>query len=274
MSPSPDAALTIVYVHAHPDDEALFTGGRTALGAAAGARQVLITMTDGSLGFDPSGRTPDDPAHDRRATARARATELKAASELLGFSQLVQLGYPDSGMAGWATGADPRAFVNRPVDEVAGQLRALIEAEGRCVVVTYDATGFYGHPDHVATHHAVMAAVAGLESVERVEAVVMTESDVESALARAQARGEELPEWLGRRLVTMVADDLIDRTIDVEAVAQIKQAALGAHVTQIDNRALVELDLSLFRDVFGHERYTTLADRWPSGTAGSGAGGS
>ena len=146
---------TTIFVHAHPDDESLFTGGRQAMGFARGERQVLVTCTDGSLGFDPEGQTPLDDDHDRTATALARSAELRLAVGLLGCDRLIELAYPDSGMAGWPTCESPAAFANQPVDDVAGRLVAIFDDEGPCVVVTYAADGFYGHPDHVATHRAV-----------------------------------------------------------------------------------------------------------------------
>ena len=85
----------------------------------------------------------------------------------------------------------------------------------------------------------------------------MTTGDVERALERA-ATGVELPEWLGRRLVTQVPDELVDVVIDARSEAAKKQAALRAHVSQIDNRALVTLPPEEFEDLFGRERYTTL----------------
>jgi LmbE family N-acetylglucosaminyl deacetylase len=253
------SALTTVFVHAHPDDESLFTGIRTVLGARDGARQVLITMTDGALGIDPEGRMPEDPDHDRGATARTRSAELGEAAALLGFDRVHQLGYRDSGMAGWATAKDPAAFAQQDVESVAARLVEILAAESPCQVVTYDHTGFYGHPDHVATAEATRRAAGAVPGVRNLEAVVMTRSDVDQAVARATEVGELLPEWLGRRLVTLTPDDEVVRVLEAPELAGRKQAALAAHRSQIDNQVLVDLEPSLFASVFGHERYVALA---------------
>jgi LmbE family N-acetylglucosaminyl deacetylase len=252
---------TTVFIHAHPDDESLFTGGRTILGARSGARQVLITLTDGSLGIDPAGRTSSESDHDRASTTARRSVELRAAAAVLGFDRVVELGYRDSGMAGWATTEEPEAFVNQPVAEVTRRLVEVLEPELPCVVVTYDQTGFYGHPDHMATSEAALGAAQVLEGVERLDAVVMTAGDVDAALARALEVGEELPEWLGSRLVTLTALEDVDVVVDASAVAGIKQAALAEHSSQSDNAALVDLAPELFADVFGLERYMSILDR-------------
>lgn len=253
------STITTVYVHAHPDDESLFTGLRTVLEARAGSRQVLVTMTDGSLGIDPDGRTADDPRHDRAATARVRSHELHDAAALLGFDRVVELGFRDSGMAGWASAAEPGSFACQDRAIIAAQVAEILRAEGPCSVVTYDHTGFYGHPDHVATAEATRRAAGAVPGVRNLEAVVMTRSDVDQAVARATEVGELLPEWLGRRLVTLTPDDEVVRVLEAPELAGRKQAALAAHRSQIDNQVLVDLEPSLFASVFGHERYVALA---------------
>jgi LmbE family N-acetylglucosaminyl deacetylase len=216
---------------------------------------VLLTLTDGALGFDPAGRGALDPAHDEAATVATRSAELGAAADLLGFERTIQLGCRDSGMAGWPSAADPRALVNQPVDEMADRILALLDDEGDLVLVTYGADGLYGHPDHVRAHAIAAAMFERSVKVVRLEVVVMTATDVEAALARASATGEVLPEWLGRQLVSTVAPDSVDHTFDAGELALVKQAAVAAHRSQIDNRVLVELDPTSFAALFGVERY-------------------
>jgi len=253
-------ALATVYLHAHPDDESLFTGLRTVLEAHQGTRQVLVTMTDGSLGIDPDGRSADDPRHDRAATARVRSDELAVAAKLLGFDRVVELGFHDSGMAGWASAEEHDAFAQQDLEGVAERVATILRQEGPCRVVTYDRTGFYGHPDHVATALAGLRAARLATEVVSVEAVVMTESDVDRAVARAREVGELLPEWLGARLITLTPDVEVTSVLEAPELARTKQAALAAHRSQIDNQVLIDLDPELFAVVFGHERYVTLFD--------------
>ena len=151
--------LTLMAVHAHPDDEATGTGGVLARYAAEGIRTVLVTCTDGRCGDGPGGVKPGEPGHDPAAVAAARATELEASCAILGVDSLEVLGYGDSGMMGWATNDEPGSFWGTPVPEAAARLSELMREYEPDVVVTYDPNGFYGHPDHIQAHRVTMAAL-------------------------------------------------------------------------------------------------------------------
>ena len=152
-------APTLVCVHAHPDDEALFTAGVTAHYADLGYRVVLITCTNGQLGLDDHGRPGSDPLHDIEVTRATRAGELQRAAVVAGFSRVVTLGYDDSGMKGWAQNDSSEAFVNADASAVARTIAAVLDEENASVVVTYDENGFYGHPDHVMANVVTRAAL-------------------------------------------------------------------------------------------------------------------
>ncbi|MFD0327431.1 PIG-L deacetylase family protein [Streptacidiphilus monticola] len=109
-----DWPLTLMAVHAHPDDEATGTGGVLARYAAEGIRTVLVTCTDGRCGDGPSGVKPGDPGHDPAAVAAMRREELKASCEILKISHLETLDYADSGMMGWPTNEEPESFWQTP----------------------------------------------------------------------------------------------------------------------------------------------------------------
>jgi LmbE family N-acetylglucosaminyl deacetylase len=153
---------TVVIVHAHPDDEAIFTGATIRRLADRGARVVLVTATAGEMG------TPRGPLPKGVDLGDVRRREVEAAADALGVARLVLLGRRDSGLAGWGSGAHPRALVRADLQGVARTLAALVEDEHAEAVVAYDADGVYGHPDHVAVHligrHA--AALAGVTSYE------------------------------------------------------------------------------------------------------------
>ena len=161
-------------------------------------------------------------------------------------------------MAGWPENEAPAALANRSTAELADLLVELLDEEGPCVLVSYDPTGLYGHPDHVACASAALAAAQRSPLVERLDAVVMTAADLDASLARAAQTGQRLPEWLGDRLVTLVEPAAVDLVVDAREVADVKQAALAAHATQIDNASLVSLDPETFAVVFGIERYQIL----------------
>src|SRR4051812_477184 len=96
-----DRPLTLMAVHAHPDDEATGTGGILARYAAEGIETVLVVCTDGAAGDGPGGVKPGEPGHDRDAVVAMRRSELEASCAALKVGDLEMLGYADSGMMGW-----------------------------------------------------------------------------------------------------------------------------------------------------------------------------
>ena len=151
--------LTLMAVHAHPDDEAIGTGGILARYAAEGVRTVLVTCTNGELGDAPGGLKPGEPGHDERAVVELRRRELEASCEVLGVAHLEMLGYHDSGMEGWPQNESPGSFWRTPVEEPAQRLAELMDRYEPQVVVTYDENGFYGHPDHIQANRVTHAAL-------------------------------------------------------------------------------------------------------------------
>ena len=246
---------TMLCVHAHPDDEALFTGGVQAHYGDRGVRQVLITFTNGNLGIDPEGRFFTDEGHDAPSVVALRAEELAASCAILGIDRAVQLGYHDSGMAGWETNKAPDAFVNQDIAEVADRIAAVIADEKPHVVVTYAADGYYGHPDHIATHHATMEAVRRSEGVQKVYFIALAKTALAGFIELARGAGMALPEWLDRELVVGIDDELVGTIIDCSDAADRKQRALAAHRSQHDNQDLVAMPSDLFTAVFGTESY-------------------
>src|ERR1700709_512711 len=122
----PDQRLTLMAVHAHPDDEATGTGGVLAKAAAEGIRTVLVTCTDGGCGDGPQGVKPGEPGHEPAAVVALRQQELEASCAVLKISQLELLGYADSGMMGWATNGAPGSFWRTPVPDAAARLSELM----------------------------------------------------------------------------------------------------------------------------------------------------
>src|SRR5579859_3541813 len=152
--------LTMMAVHAHPDDEASSTGGVLATYAAQGIRTVVVTCTNGEFGDAPGGIKPGEEGHDANGVAQIRLSELREAVKHLGVTELELLGYQDSGMPDWDYKQRPEAFTNVPLDEVAGRIGALIERYRPQVVITYDPDSLYQHPDHV---HACKAGILAVE---------------------------------------------------------------------------------------------------------------
>ncbi len=146
----PDEPLTLMTVHAHPDDETIGTGGVMAAASDAGRRVVLATCTDGALG-EIVIADRDTPEEHRRLAA-TRVLELEAAMAELGVTEWENLGYRDSDMMGRAGNLDPRSFWQADMDEAIGRLVWLVRRYRPHVITTYNDFGGYGHPDHIRTH--------------------------------------------------------------------------------------------------------------------------
>jgi LmbE family N-acetylglucosaminyl deacetylase len=245
---------TLVCVHAHPDDEAIFTSGVTAHYAALGYRVVLITCTNGKLGFDNENRQGNDAQHNDVETAAIRASELQRAAVIAGFGRVVTLGFDDSGMVGWPQNSNPNAFMNVNVDAVATTLAALLDEVGASVVLTYDENGFYGHPDHIMANTVTRRALDFAKSPERLYYPVIARSAITKFVPEAQKRDVFLPAWV-LEANAGTPDEMVNTTMDVTKYAAIKQRALHTHKSQTDNADLVNLEPDLFALLFGTEYY-------------------
>ncbi|MEJ7648524.1 MAG: PIG-L family deacetylase [Nakamurella sp.] len=168
----------VLFLHAHPDDETIATGGTIARLVDAGTTVSVLTATRGECGDTAPGSAPDDTT--AAQLVELRLAELSGALAELGVQQHFWLGTPparaagvavrryhDSGMQwgpdGWAIPADDvpdTALSLADPAEVTADVLALIRVTGPELVVSYDARGGYGHPDHVSLHRAGRAAAA------------------------------------------------------------------------------------------------------------------
>jgi len=144
---------TLLAVFAHPDDESFGTGGTLAKYAANGTRVVLACATRGEVGeiSDPALATHENLGEIREA-------ELRCAAQHLDIADVIFLGYRDSGMAGTAENDDPRCYHRADAEAAIRQLVALIRKVKPHTVVTFDPSGGYGHPDHIAVNRYTTAA--------------------------------------------------------------------------------------------------------------------
>ncbi|HLX77546.1 MAG TPA: PIG-L family deacetylase, partial [Acidimicrobiales bacterium] len=143
--------LALLSVHAHPDDEASKGAGTIARYHAEGIHTVLVTATGGEEGeiLNPALDTPEV----RADIAAIRRRELDEAARVIGYDEVVLLGYRDSGMPDSPANADLRSFASAPIDEAVGRLVAEIRRVRPQVVITYpDEQSRYPHPDHLRVH--------------------------------------------------------------------------------------------------------------------------
>ncbi|MGI9600405.1 MAG: PIG-L family deacetylase [Acidimicrobiales bacterium] len=255
---------TAVFFHAHPDDEAIATGGTMALAHEAGHRVVLVFGTRGECGEPVDGVLgPDEELGDRRAI------ESQEAGEILGAHRVAFLGYRDSGMMGEETNNDPRCFWAADFDEATDRLADLLHDEGADLLTIYDDHGGYGHPDHIQVHRVGLAAAARA-GVKRVFQSTMNRDEIRRAIAAAVEAGIADDEMVEQ------AENLDDNDepfgtpeselthgVDVRSMLSRKRDAMLAHASQIGpDSFFIAMDPTQFDGAFGTEWYIEYgADR-------------
>jgi LmbE family N-acetylglucosaminyl deacetylase len=238
-------AGSIVFLHAHPDDEAIFTGGTMARLATAGVRVVLIVATAGELGATRGSLEPDAlPDH--------RRSETDAAAEELGVARVAFLGYRDSGLPGDPANDAPGSFFAADTEAVALEVAAILTEEAASAVVVYDAGGIYGHPDHVQVHRVGVraAALAGVETVYQATVDREYLHFVETHLV--DHAGDSVP---GRPTIG-VPSVLVTTMVDVRTALAAKRRAISAHASQVpETSTAMTMPAATFADVYGYEWY-------------------
>jgi mycothiol S-conjugate amidase len=238
----PDRCL--LTVHAHPDDESSKGAGSVARYHAAGVRTVLVCCTGGEEGdiLNPAMDKPEI----RADLAAVRLGELARATEIIGYDDVIMLGYRDSGMPDTEANKQPDAFANAPLDEAVGRLVAAIRASRPQVVVTYpEEQTAYPHPDHLRVHEITMVAwdAAGDPSrypdagppwaPSKLYYTVWPRRRMLAMHEKFLELGLESPfddQWLAR----MQRTEPQTTSIDLTGFADVRADALRAHATQVD----------------------------------------
>lgn len=240
--------MRLVFVHAHPDDESLWTGLAIAHHAARGDDVHVLTCTLGEEGEVipaelrhlqlpvalPRAADAPDPLGD------LRRDELHSAVKELGVSDVTVLAdgrFRDSGMAGTPSAMHPRAFTAADLAVTSDDVAAYLRAAEPHIVVTYDAHGGYGHPDHIRTHEATRVAVASLPNPPAFYTVVTPRSwavEDRAWLAEHATRPEVIvPAPEGTFLPSVVDDAAVTHTVVDDEALERQIAALQRHRTQV-----------------------------------------
>lgn len=237
---------TVVFFHAHPDDEAIFTGGSMYLLSRSGARVVLVVATSGERGEVRAELA------DGESVAERRASETDAAAEILGISRVVHLDYRDSGMVGDPANDAPGSFAVADMEEATGKVAAVLREEEATSLVAYDAGGIYGHPDHVQVHRVGIAAArsAGVETVYQATVDREYLHFVETHLVdEASAAALPMP-------TVGVPTVFVTTTVDVREVLDVKRRAIAVHASQIpETSTAMSMAPDAFSGVYGFEWY-------------------
>ncbi|MDQ1413830.1 MAG: hypothetical protein QOE07_2418, partial [Acidimicrobiaceae bacterium] len=252
------AVAVIVFFHAHPDDEAIFTGGTIARLSDAGHRVVVVVATGGELGLP---HAPAAAATQHLASVRQGETE--RAASVLGVSRVVFLGYHDSGLAGDPANSSSSAFCAASPTEVGCRLAEVLVEERAHALVVYDDFGIYGHPDHVQVHRAGLlgAEQAGIATVY--EATVDREylHFVETHLVEEAILAGDL--GLARSNIG-VPTVMVTTTVSVAGVLDRKRAAMAAHASQIpETTSAMQIGLEQFAAVYGWEWFVRHGPEGP-----------
>ena len=255
---------TIVFLHAHPDDESIATGGTIARAVEEGHRVVLVVGTNGDHGETPADLAPGETLVDRRCA------ETEASCRVLGIHRLVWLGYSDSGMTGWEQNSHSNAFMNADLDEAADRLVAVLDEESADVLVGYDWHGGYGHPDHIMVHKVVHRAAQKRPAVALFEST-MNRDRVRERMQAAFDAGliKEEDKWD----VDGPADDgnpfgslesEINLMVDVRAWALRKRESVKCHASQVtDSGFFMSMGEEQFVEAFGWEWFIRPGDNSP-----------
>ncbi|MHB8318777.1 MAG: mycothiol conjugate amidase Mca [Acidimicrobiales bacterium] len=234
----------ILTVHAHPDDESSKGAGTIAKYHAAGVRTVLVCCTGGEEGeiLNPAM----DVEEVKSRIGEVRRGELEAACSVIGYDEIVMLGYRDSGMDGSESNANPECFAAAPLEEAVEKLTAVVRRVRPDVIVTYpeDQSG-YPHPDHLKVHEVSVRAYEAAGDPSRFPAAgepfspsklyytVWPVRRMREVHAKFLELGLESPfdeRWLAR----LVKEETTTTSVDITGFTDVRSKALLAHATQVD----------------------------------------
>jgi LmbE family N-acetylglucosaminyl deacetylase len=232
--------LRMIAFFAHPDDEVFSCGGVMALNQKRDIHTTLVCATKGEAGEISSPELADI------ATIGAvREQELIEAAKYVGIDDLQFLGYRDSGMAGTPANEEPAAYTNALASEVVPRLVRFIRDLQPQVIITFDPTGGYGHPDHIAIHkHTVEAFHAAADpayypefgepwQTQRLFYPVFQRTIFTDLHDQLLAQGIEPPKWFdGDDAGPEFPDQPVHARVQVSSVVVAKWAAFKCHRTQ------------------------------------------
>lgn len=247
---------TVVFVHAHPDDEALLTAGTMRGLKEYGHRVVVIMATNGDAGLSEKENYSD--------LGNIRKRELQESARILGVSETYFLNFKDSGLDGNVKSTHP-TLCNASVDEVAELVANILRNEKAQLVVGYDSRGGYGHPDHLQVNKITIKAAKLAETPVIANATVDRQS-IASILDYVRPLLKLKP----LKDLTSLADGFTPRadithTVNISAWTAFKRASMRAHGSQrVGGSTIRTLQLfsnlpsKIFNKAFKYEWYQVL----------------
>ncbi len=218
---------TIVFFHAHPDDESITTGGTIARAGAEGHRTVLVFATRGE-----AGEVADGLLAAEESLARRREQESHRSAEILGASRVEFLGYQDSGMMGEDSNNADGSFWRADPNVAADALAAILIDEAADVLTIYDSHGGYGHPDHIQVHR-VGTLAAERARVDRVFEATMSRDHFVRLTEQAGKFGiDSIPDMATDSNFGSPESE-ITTAVDCSRYLEQKRRSMAAHASQI-----------------------------------------
>ena len=237
--------LTLLSIHAHPDDEASKGAGTVAKYHAEGVRTVLVCCTGGEEGdiLNPEMDLPEI----KENLIAVRREELRKATEVIGYDEVVMLGYRDSGMPDTEANAHPECFAQADLRDAIGRFVSIIRRTKPQVILTYgDDQRGYPHPDHLRVHDISVAAFDAAADADQYEWAgapwqpsklyynVWSRKRMKAIHEKFLELGMESPfseDWFKDR---PNSDERTTTSIDVYGFSDVRRDALLAHRTQVD----------------------------------------
>ena len=268
---------SLLFVHAHPDDETISTGATMAKYAAQGARVTLVTCTSGEAGEILVPELAHLASDITDQLGQRRQIELKNAMKKLNISDHRFLGAPgkyrDSGMMGTEANEHPQSFMKADLLSAASDLVQVIREVKPQILITYDEFGGYGHPDHIQAHRVAhyakdLAQVASFKpelgaphKIEKVYWTAIPKSHVEEGFAKIAKSADS--KFFGvesiDELPFLQPDEIVTTLIDATDYLDLKMEALKEHKTQVDLAGeFFQLAQAAGPTAFGYEFYRLI----------------
>jgi LmbE family N-acetylglucosaminyl deacetylase len=240
----------ILVSYAHPDDESFGLGSLIAKYTAEGTEVTLICATNGDV-----GSAPQELLDKYGSVAAIRLDELDCAAQVLGLTEVVKLGYRDSGMMGSADNNHPDSLWQAPLERIAEQIVEVIRRTEPQVLITFDPYGGYGHPDHIKIHQATHKALDMLQGdaarPTKVYYAAFPRLLLRIGVAVMKIMGRD-PRRLGRNQ-DLDAQAILDNTlpahtrINVSRYLEVAERASACHASQANPRQTLAILGPVFR---------------------------
>lgn len=270
-APTSTARRSLLGVFPHPDDESISSAVTLLHSAAAGIDTHVVTCTGGENGENLAGIELDLPMDQQRRV------EMEAAAAALRLTSHDWLGYRDSGMVGTPENGHPDAFANADVDQAAARLAAHIRRVRPQVVISDDANGSYGHPDHIMAHRVTVRAIelAADPAADVPGDPHVVDRHVSHAIARSglrrlhdelQALDLESPFGDGEAGDFGTPDEDIVTVVRAMELVEDKRAAMLAHRSQVgDDSFFFNFPEHMYREFLGVEQFAVVSSARPMG---------